>query len=79
LIAKAAEDGYWVRPPAAFQQSMYQDPGFAPILEGQAARQAREREKLLAVVCADNPYAAVWQPTKETCERGVRGPGSEVR
>jgi tetratricopeptide (TPR) repeat protein len=67
LIAKAAKDGYWIKPPAAFQQAMYQDPGFAPILEGQRARQAREREKVLAVVCTNNPYAAVWQPTEETC------------
>ncbi len=70
LISKAAEEGYWIRPPAAFQQTMYQDPGFAAILEGQKVRQAREREKVLAVACADDyPYAAVWQPTEETCKR----------
>jgi len=69
LISKAAEDGYWIRPPAAFQLSMYQDPGFAAILEKQRVRQARERAKLLAVVCNNNPYATVWQPTEETCQR----------
>jgi hypothetical protein len=70
LIAKAAEAGYWIRPPSTFQQAMYQDPGFAAILEKQKIRQAREREKVLAVACAaDYPYADVWQPAKETCER----------
>lgn len=69
LISKAVEDGFWLAPPAAFQQAMYQDPGFAPILEIQEARQTRERIKVLAVVCNNNPYTAVWQPTEETCER----------
>jgi Tfp pilus assembly protein PilF len=68
LMSRAAEDGYWIRPPAPFQQPMYQDPGFAAILERQKARQAREREKVLSVVCANNPYAEVWQPTETTCE-----------
>jgi len=67
LMAKGAMDGYWVRPPVAFQQSLFQDPDFAPILERQKIRQARERRKLLTVVCHDNPYASVWQPLPETC------------
>jgi hypothetical protein len=67
-MSRAAEDGYWIMPPAPFQQSMYQDPGFAAILERQKARQAREREKVLSVVCTNNPYADVWQPTETTCE-----------
>jgi len=68
LMARGAMDGYWVRPPAAFQQALFQDPGFIPILERQRIRQARERRKLLAVVCHDNPYASVWQPAPETCQ-----------
>jgi len=68
LMAKGAMDGYWIKPPAAFQQALFQDPGFAPILERQRIRQARERRKLLAVVCHDNPYASVWQPLPETCQ-----------
>ena len=69
LMSKAADDGYWIRPPGAFQESMYQDPGFVPLLEQQKVRQAREREKLLEVVCTDHPYAEVWQPSEETCEQ----------
>jgi hypothetical protein len=70
LIAKAAEEGFWIRPPSKFQQAMYDDPGFAAILEKQKARQAREREKVLAVACAaDYPYADAWQPAEETCKR----------
>ena len=48
---------------------LYDDPGFAPIRESQMARQAREREKFLAIVCPDNPYVTVWQPAEGTCER----------
>jgi TolB-like protein/Tfp pilus assembly protein PilF len=69
LIAKAVEDGYFILPNEAYLQTLYDDPGFAPILAGQEARQARERERFLAVVCTDNPYAAVWQPAEGTCER----------
>ena len=68
LMAKGAMDGYWVGPPAAFQQALFQDPGFAPILERQRMRQARERRKVLSVVCDNNPYASVWQPLPETCQ-----------
>jgi len=69
LMARAAADGYWVRPPAPYQQAMHDDPGFAPILEAQQARQAREQGRLLAVVCRDNPYTAVWHPAPATCAR----------
>jgi TolB-like protein/Tfp pilus assembly protein PilF len=69
-MSKAAEDGYWIHPPAAYQQAMYEDPQFVAILEKQKVRQAREREKVLALACADDyPYAAVWQPAAETCQR----------
>jgi hypothetical protein len=54
---------------------LYDDPGFAPIRESQEARQAREREKFLAVVCADNPYADFWQPAEGTCERFAAASG----
>ncbi len=47
----------------------YDDPGSAPIRAAQEARQARERESFLGIVCTDNPYAAVWQPAEGTCER----------
>jgi len=73
LIAKAVEDGYFIRPREAYLQSLYDDPGFAPILASQEARQIRERGKFLAIVCTDNPYAAVWQPAEGTCERFAAG------
>ena len=69
LIARAVEDSYFIPPSEAYLQSLYQHPDFAAIRQMQEARQAREREKFLAVVCADNPYAAVWQPAEGTCER----------
>ena len=54
---------------AAYLQALYDDPGFAPILATQESRQARERDRFLAVVCTENPYADVWQPAGGTCER----------
>ncbi len=69
LIAKGAEDGYFIPQSEAYLQTLYDNPGFAPIRAGQEARQARERGRFLAVVCNDNPYAAIWQPVEGTCER----------
>jgi len=76
LIAKAAEDGYFILPNEAYLQALYDDPGFAPILASQKVRQARERDRFLAIVCTDNPYAAVWQPAEGTCKRFVVENGS---
>jgi len=69
LIAKAAEDGYFILPNEAYLQTLYDDPDFAPILAGQRARQARERKRFLSIVCTDNPYEAVWQPAEGTCKQ----------
>ncbi|MCH7833495.1 MAG: tetratricopeptide repeat protein [Proteobacteria bacterium] len=69
LITKGAEDGFFVWQKEAYLQALYDDPGFAPIRASQEARQARERKRFLAIVCTDNPYAAVWQPAEGTCER----------
>jgi len=69
LIARAVEDGYFMLPNEAILQTLFDDPGFAPILEVQKARQARERNRFLSIVCTDNPYEAVWQPAEGTCER----------
>jgi TolB-like protein/Flp pilus assembly protein TadD len=68
LIAQATDDGYYLVPGQAYLQPLYEDPGFAPILADQRARQDRERERLLAVVCNDNPYADAWAPLPATCE-----------
>ena len=70
LIAEATENGFFLPPPEAFafQESLGRDPLFRKLLEKQAARQARERKKVLDVVCVDNPYAGTWDPLDETCE-----------
>lgn len=69
LIAKAVDDGFFYPPREAYLQVLYDDPGFAPIRATQEARQKRERERFLAIVCTDNPYEAVWQPAEGTCEQ----------
>lgn len=69
LIAKGAEDGYFIPQSEAYLQVLYDDPGFIPIRESQEARQGRERERFLDIVCTDNPYAVVWQPAEGTCEQ----------
>ena len=68
LIAKASENGFFIPLHESYLQSLYDDPGFAPILAGQKARQANERERFLSIVCSDNPYEEVWQPAEGTCE-----------
>jgi len=67
LLDKASEDGVFIPPNEAYFQTIYDDPDFAPILTRQEERQTRERDKILAVVCNDNPYKAVWQPAEGTC------------
>jgi TolB-like protein len=67
LIVKAASDGYWLSPPGKFQDAMYAEPEIVEVLEIQAGWAERERKRLLDIVCTDNPYASVWQPTEETC------------
>ena len=69
LIARGVEDGFFIMPNEAYLQTLYDDPGFAPIFAIQEARQSRERDKFLAIVCADNPYEEVWQPVEGTCEQ----------
>lgn len=69
LIAEAVEKGFFILPNEAYLQTLYSDPGFAPILAVQQARQARERKNFLTNVCTDSLYADVWQPAVGTCER----------
>jgi len=76
LLDKGTEGGVFIRPSEAYLQSLYDDPGFAHIIARQQARQIREREKILAIVCTDNPYEAVWQPAEGTCESFVAGGGN---
>jgi hypothetical protein len=76
LIAKGSEDGYFIRPKEAYLQALYDDPGFAHIRASREARQVRQREKFLAVVCTDNPYASFWQPAEETCVRYAAAGGN---
>ena len=69
LISKAEDNGFFIPLREAYLQSLYDSPGFAPIRASQEARQVRERNRFLAIVCTNNPYAAVWQPAEGTCER----------
>ena len=68
MLKEAAERGEHFQLNMGFLQDFYEHPGFVPILAIQEARQQREREKLLAIVCIDSPYEAVWQPQPGTCE-----------
>ncbi len=67
LIARAVNDGYFIMTDIAYLQDLHNDPEFASVLGVQQATQIRERNKLLAIVCNDNPYKAVWQPAAGTC------------
>jgi TolB-like protein len=69
LIRKAVEDGYYIRgrDQGFYSGDLFEDPGFGAILEIHRATLARERTRLLAVVCYDNPYESLWRPSEETC------------
>lgn len=69
LIDRSVEDGFFIPQKEAYLQELYDEPAFAPIKARQEARMARERERFLSIVCTDNPYAVVWQPSPGTCER----------
>lgn len=69
LIESAATEGFFIPPAEAYYAVLRDDPRFGKILEQQFARQQRERSRFLAVVCAANPYAGVWEPASGTCER----------
>lgn len=67
LIARAAHDGYWLPKPGKFQEAMYEEPEIQEALKIQANRQARERNRLLNVVCNHNPFRSIWRPMPVTC------------
>ena len=67
LMQKAATEGYFVPLGHPYLQEIYDNDGFDPIREIHESRQDSERTRFLAIVCEDNPYAAVWQPREETC------------
>jgi TolB-like protein/DNA-binding winged helix-turn-helix (wHTH) protein len=69
LIARASEYAYFIGPKTAYLEELYEDPEFVSILARQAIRQSRERHRFLTIVCNENPYQAVWQPSAETCEQ----------
>lgn len=69
LIAEEVENGRYLQLEHAYLQTLYNDPGFVPIRNTQETRVGIEREKFLKIVCNDNPYAAVWQPSDNTCDR----------
>jgi TolB-like protein/tetratricopeptide (TPR) repeat protein len=67
LLDRATAQGVVVPPNSAYLQALYDDPGFAHILERQEGRQDRERKAVLDMVCTDNPYKAIWQPSEGSC------------
>ena len=67
FITRAVRNGYFIYPNEAYLQDLYDHPDFDEIREAQESRQERERNKFLAVVCGDNPYAEIWQPREATC------------
>ena len=60
----------------AYLQSLYDDPGFKPILAALEARLAGERNRFLNVVCKDNPYQSFWRPEEGTCEKFLAETGN---
>lgn len=69
LIGEAMDFGYVIPLKMAYLQSLYNDPGFKPMLAAQEARLTSERNQVLNIVCNDNPYQSFWQPEEGTCEQ----------
>lgn len=69
LLAKAMDFGCVIQLNMAYLQSLYDDPDFKPMLAEQKARLTSERNRVLSVVCNDNPYQSFWQPEEGTCEQ----------
>ena len=67
LAAKVVDQGVFVIPNLIVHKPLREDPEFAPVWAKQEANRRRERDKFLAVVCTDNPYADVWVPMESTC------------
>lgn len=67
LIATAVDEGLSLWPAEAYLKPLYDDPGFAPILAADETHQTEQRNTFLAIVCTDNPYAAVWLPEESSC------------
>ncbi len=67
LMAKAVNDGFFIPTNATFLNELYNDSAFARTLAMQKATQERERRKFLHVVCNDNPFKRVWEPTASAC------------
>ncbi len=69
LIHKAVEDGFYLRgrDQGFYLGDLFDDPRFSATLEMHQATLARERGRLLAVVCNDNPYDSLWRPSEESC------------
>ena len=68
ILELLVETGWYFPVNRGFLQQIYDDPDFAPILVIQDASKKRECDKVLTIVCNDNPYEAVWQPEEGTCE-----------
>jgi hypothetical protein len=69
LIAEVAEQNVYIWPSEASLQDLYDDTGFEPTREAQEDHHARERDRILAIACNENPWADIWQPREETCEQ----------
>ena len=69
LIGKAVDAGFFLPSHENLMPDLYGDDRFAAVVSIHEERRERERRAFLDVVCSDNPYADVWQPLDETCER----------
>jgi TolB-like protein len=68
-LAKVVELGFYVPVFQAYLKELRSDPGFAPLLAKQQAKQSVEREKFLAVMCGlDNPVPNFWRPSESACK-----------
>jgi TolB-like protein/DNA-binding winged helix-turn-helix (wHTH) protein/Tfp pilus assembly protein PilF len=66
-ITKALRDGFDIRERMPYFALLSSDPEFDRLMQIQEGHRQRELQRLLSIVCHENPYATIWQPRDETC------------
>jgi hypothetical protein len=59
-------------------EELRDDPGYARVRQEFEAALAAEREKVLQLICFNNPVPDDWQPMPETCEGAERDESRDI-
>ena len=74
LLQRAIDDGIHPNFNAPYFRDVEHRPEFRELKNAYIRNMDIERQKVLNIVCNDNPYPEVWTPLPETCEAYLPGP-----